>query len=67
MRDATVFVHYLGNRDPAELAGIERLAARGWIEGRPIQVDTETIRTRVHYASPEFRQIAVVIIKAVRH
>ena len=67
MRDAAVLIDHLDDLDAAKRAGIERLAARGRIKGRPVKIDSLLLRARVHDASPEFRQIAVLIVQPIRH
>src|SRR5579862_9279988 len=67
MRDASVLIYYFDDVDAAQLAGIERLAARGRIKSRPVQIDSLLLRARVHDASPEFRQIAVLVVQPIRH
>ena len=67
MRDALPFVDHFDDVEPTQLAGIERLAAGRGIKCCAIEIDAFMIRTRVHYASPEFGEVAVLIIEAVRH
>jgi len=67
MRDPAVFIHYVCDVDSAQLSDVERLATRSRIEGRAIQVSPQAIRARFNDTGPEFRQIAVVIIKAIGH
>jgi hypothetical protein len=55
MRDPILFVHYIRHTDPSQLAGVEGLAARSRIESSAVQIDFLTVRTRIHYAGPEFR------------
>ena len=51
----------------AQLAGIERLAAGRRVKRRAIQIDAPPVRTRVHHASPEFGEVAVLIVEPLRH
>ncbi len=67
MRDAIPFVDHFDNVQSSQLAGIERLAAGGGIKRRAIEINAFLVRTRVDYASPEFGEIAVVIIEPLRH
>src|ERR1700678_4355915 len=67
MRDAVPLVDHFHHVEPSQLAGIERLAAGGGIKCRPIEIDALMIRTRVDHASPEFGEVAVLVIKAVCH
>ena len=67
MRDAIPLVNYFDDVRSTELSGIERLAAGSRIKRSPIQIDALPVRTHVNHASPEFSEVAVLIIKAVRH
>lgn len=67
MRDSSFFIADLRYLGPSKLAEIERLSARSRIERCAIEINFVMVRARVHNTSPEFRQVAVVIVKALRH
>src|SRR5665213_363271 len=72
MRDAVAFVDHFDNVAPSQLASIERLAAGGGIKRRAIEIDalpvrTHGFRTHVNHASPEFGEVAVLVVEPVSH
>src|SRR5579863_814439 len=72
MRNAIPLVNHFDDVRSTQLPGIERLAAgcgikRGAIEIDALPVRTRGIRTHFNHASPEFGEIAVLIIQAVCH
>ena len=67
MRDPAVFIHYFRYVGSAQLPEVEGLAARRRIEGRAIEINPAPIGARAHDPGPKFSQVAVVVIKAIRH
>src|SRR6202035_1401599 len=67
MRDTIPLVNYFDDLRSTELSGIERLAAGSRIKRCAIEIDALPVRTHVDHASPEFSEIAVLIIEAVCH
>ncbi len=67
MRDAIPFVDHFDHLHATQLPDIEWLAAGRGIKCGAIQIDALLVRTRVHHASPEFGEVAVLVIEALRH
>ncbi len=67
MRNPRILVDNFVHTHAAKCADVERLTAGGWIKRSAVQIDAPKIRARVNDTSPEFGQIAVVVIQAIGH
>ena len=67
MRDAVAFIDHFNDSRSAQFSSIERLATGGWIERSAVEINAATVSIYIHHMSLKLAQIAVVIIKALRH
>jgi hypothetical protein len=65
--DAVVLVHHVDDRHAAQGAEVVRLATRGRVERRPVQIDAPPVVGQVGDAGGEVVQRAVGVVEALRH
>ena len=60
-------VHHVEDGDPAEPAGVVRLAAGGGIEGGAVEIDPAAVLGPVHDGGVEVAEVGVGVVQALGH
>jgi hypothetical protein len=67
MCDTPTLIDHVGNLDPAEAPGIERLTSGRGIERGSVEVDSAPFVCAIDHRRLEIPQVRVGIIESVRH
>jgi hypothetical protein len=61
------FIHYIGNRDPAQPPGIERLPSGGGIKSGAVEVNPPAFFTSLDNGGLKVAQVGIGIIESLGH
>jgi hypothetical protein len=67
VRDPVTLIDYVADAHTPELPGIEKLATRGGIERRPIEIDAPEVLGAMDYNGFKITDVRVGIIESVCH
>src|SRR5258708_22546101 len=67
MGDAFAFVNHVDDGNPPKGSGVERLAARTRIKGRPVQVNPPAVLCNKNDRSLKLHQLLLIVVEALGH
>jgi hypothetical protein len=65
--DPLSFVHYVGNLDSTQIAGVKWLPARSRVKGGAVEVNPPTVVTSFQDGGFELAEIGIGVVQSVGH